>query len=122
MPRPRIIAFDGGTVSLQGYSTEKADKLEAILTDLVSGVPSTDRGPVDLPTPVIPVESTRDNLPEVALGYSYNKERKVYELAEIHYDPSTKETKFVRLADIGDTRPMAIAKLKITMVEKGFVG
>lgn len=122
--RPRIIEFDGGTISLQGYSTEKADRLEAILTNMetVSGVPSMDRGPVE--TPVVPttVTQVKLDLPEVALGYSYNRARKEYELAEIHYDPATKDVNFTSLTDIGDSRQMAIAKLKIAMVEKGFVG
>lgn len=106
MARPRLIKLPDGEVTLQGFTTEQADKIESMLTS-----------PLD-----VKCDATNSKHWEgVGLGMTYNKERKMYEIAEFRYNPTTHEVVLIDMKDAGEYKAFAVNNFRVSCVDKGLV-
>lgn len=99
MARPRVIKMADGEVSLMGFTTEKADELEKML-----------KGEQD--------KSIKHygETPDVAVGLSYDKTKKLFQLVTLEYNLDTKECKINKSENAGEYKSFALNYLKIAFV------
>lgn len=99
--RPRELSLKEGKVSLTNFPPEVADKLQEYIAAF----------------DVIPPEVTpTGELTHNALGVSYNKDIKGYEITNILYNPKTKEIKLDTIVFAGDSKRQALDNAKVQFV------
>lgn len=113
MARPRVFKLDNGEVSIQGFSTETANKLEEHISQF-----GKTSAPVAAGTEAPVVIS---DLMETSLGFGFNKQTKKWELTIVKFNPVTKQARVMEVKDMGDFKQQAVNKFKIELVERGFV-
>lgn len=127
MAKPRRIELDLGTVSLQGFPTEVADKLEEhILSFNKSAVPPKETlehitQQIKAPTPEAPVEVVAKptvNLDKRAIGLTVHENK--YKVVTIAYNIDSKEASVITM-QLTDGKRDGINKFKQTASELNFV-
>lgn len=116
MARPRVIEFEGGTISLQGYSTERANQLEALLTQKTSEPVSnlTQENTVSKVT-----QTNVTELKETAIGlYPVGRE---WFVATLKYDPTSKEAEVTSCYKAGNNQHEAVSAYKVAVVKANII-
>lgn len=116
LARPRNLEFEGGTVSLQGFSKEVADKIE----DHVSSVFKD--GPPTLLTESEASEkpkATQGALTHVAVGTYFDKGG--WYTVTVKYSPISHEASVDKVTAVGPEKAESIEKFKILAVENNLV-
>lgn len=123
MARPRVIELDGGTVSLQGFTPEKANELVALLKNekVVEVTTPALLSQVESKVPVEVQSNQVSNYSEIAIGIWNNKERVQFELFEIKFDPKTKMAIVANVSDAGSYKAFAINNFKFAAVKLGLI-
>lgn len=111
--RPRVIKLDDGEIKLIGFSKEKADDL----VNLLSGVSSTDRGPIETKETVEPVVD--EELTETAFSVRLGENKK-WQLVTIKYNGSTKDAVVESLKDT-EAKSVALGEMKMELFKNGTI-
>lgn len=116
MARPREIDFKNGTVFLQNFPPDVANKLEEYL--LKFDTPAS-LNEVSTPAPglVMPLPSPGENLTDKAIGFRLNPLTARFELVTVSYNASTKEAQVTEVKDAGSERPVAASDFRQEIVK-----
>ncbi len=109
--RPRTIDYEGGTISLSGYSKEIADSIEDRLLGGNAAQASTSTG---TETKVALGVLTHD-----AVGNYFDKNG--WHVVNVRFSPISREAQVSEVLDVGPEKAEAIEKFKIMAVEKNIV-
>lgn len=123
MARPRKIEFAEGEILLKGFSPEKADEIEKLLTGtpiIVKG--ELDTGPI-APGSIIEIKPNEPikevdvtDLTFYALGNYHDKEAQQYKIVVIKYNPVTMLAKVEQIKNAGSFKLAAVNNMKMELV------
>lgn len=112
MARPRTLKLPDGEVSLSGFSPEKADAIQKLLLEGKTEEKSTE-------THV--TTTTTGPLHQITLGLWQDPSTKMYNVVEIHYNPTTKESKVHSIVPGDSVKAIALGMMKLKFFNLGIV-
>jgi len=110
MARPRELRLEDGTVTLQGFSTQRADELEELLTK-----------PTESPTYKVATDEPvmQTDLQQSAVGL-YKKDNSWF-VVTVKYNPDTRQALVVSAEDVGTNVYKAENAFKMTVVKNNIL-